>query len=105
LTEREGDKIQNAKAPLNPQQGVEAFKASLKEYMGIMQSSRKDFAAALQERDAEVPVARPVPTPPETRPGVDALAPSARPTPAPAPRPTPAPAPAAKPKYKATRID
>jgi hypothetical protein len=106
LTEREGDKIQNAKAPLNPQQELSHFKAKLTEYVAIMEGSRKEFATALQERDAEVPVARPLMPLPPSRPGVGTLAPSAQPRPAPTPAPTPAPAPAAAPrKFKSTRID
>jgi len=105
LTEREGDKIQNAKAPLNPQQEFSHFKSMLEDYIAQLQTSRSEFEKALRERGAAVPAApAPIQHAP-TRPGVSDVAPSARPTPAPRPAPAPAPAAAPKSKYKAVRID
>ena len=91
LTEREGDKIQNAKTSLSRQQPVDQFKRTLTAYIELLTSTRAIAAKELVGGKADVPVA---PTP------IVDVAPKTDPRPA---RPTPAPA--AKPKFKATRVN
>jgi len=98
LTEREGDKIQAAKAPLNRQQGDDQFKRSLQDYIAALQSTRATAAQEITGAKAEVPAPRPVVD--------DSAKPRDAATVAPGAFPQPAPAPAAqpKPKYKAERV-
>jgi hypothetical protein len=60
LTEREGDKIQNAKAALDPQQPTAQFKRTLQSYIDELQSGRATAASELQGVGAPVPAAPPV---------------------------------------------
>lgn len=101
LTEREGDKIQSAKAALDRQQPTEQFKATLQRYIDSLKTGRDVNASELTAGGATVP---PPLAPIQHRKPVAALAPSARPR----PQPTPAPAPeASKPKRKftATKVE
>lgn len=97
LTEKEGDKIQNAKVALDPQQPTEQFKRTLQGYLNDIQATRTAAASALSSAGAPVP---PPPLVIVDRPAVRDIAPGATPTP-------PAPKPAAdKPKrtFKATKV-
>jgi len=55
LTEREGDKIQNAKTALDPQQPTEQFKRTLVGYIDQLKAARAAGASELTGVAAEVP--------------------------------------------------
>jgi hypothetical protein len=95
LTEREGDKIQNAKVALDPQQPTDQFKRTLTQYIESLRSARTTGASEVTKAGAEAPAA-PAPVV-DTPPAVD---------PRTVTPPVAAPAPAAKPKPKftATRV-
>jgi hypothetical protein len=84
LTEREGDKIQNAKVAIRPQQSTEQFKNTLSEYIRTLKEGRTTAAGELTKADATVPAPRP---PLSVERTATDLAPSAKPRPAPAPAP------------------
>jgi len=90
LTEREGDKIQAAKAPLTRQQGDEQFKRSLADYITALQGTRKAASQELTGVSAEVPAPRPVVDDNAKPRGAETVAPGAF---------------APKPKYTATRVN
>jgi hypothetical protein len=60
LTEREGDKIQNAKAALDPQQPTPQYKRTLGQYIARLKAARGQIANALQSAGRPVP-AQPMP--------------------------------------------
>ena len=78
LTEREGDKIQNAKAALDPQQQVPQFKATLQNYIDQLAVGRAAAVQELESVGAEVPALLP-PLKDASRPAVKDLAPDAAP--------------------------
>jgi len=55
LTEREGDKIQNAKVALDPQQPTDQFKRTLTSYIGQLKAARTAGASELAGVQADVP--------------------------------------------------
>jgi hypothetical protein len=83
LTEREGDKIQNAKVAIRPQQGTEQFKTTLREYVRTLKEGRATAAGELAKADAPVPAPRPPLSVSKKKAVVD-LAPGAKPRTAPA---------------------
>lgn len=56
LTEKEGDKIQNAKVALDPQQPTEQFLRTLRGYIDQLRSTRTQAASELTSVKADVPV-------------------------------------------------
>lgn len=99
LTEREGDKIQSAKAALDRQQPVDQFKETLQGYIDSLKTGRGIIAGELTKGGASVPAPL---APIQHRKPVAAIAPGAR------PRPSAAPAPQSEsPKrtFSATRVN
>jgi hypothetical protein len=74
LTEREGDKIQNAKTALDPQQPTDQFKRTLTSYIAQLEGARAAGASELTQAEAPVP-APPAPIKDVARPDVKAIAP------------------------------
>jgi len=60
LTEREGDKIQNAKVALDAQQPTEQYKRTLTAYINQLRTSRAAIASQLQAKGKPVPAEQPV---------------------------------------------
>lgn len=97
LTEREGDKIQNAKVALDAQQPTDQFKRTLASYIGQLKSARGSGAGELTGVQADVPAApAPVSDKPAAAPKPEDVAPGAFP-----PKPAEAPT---KRKLTATRV-
>lgn len=85
LTEREGDKIQNAKTAIDPQQETAQFKTILAEYIRTLHEGRGVAAGELTKAGAPVPAPRP-PLLIKKRTAVE-IAPGAKPRTAPTPAP------------------
>jgi len=98
LTEKEGDKIQNAKVALDTQQPTEQFKRTLGGYIAQLQAARAMGAQELTKAGEEVPAPL---APIQDRPGVQGIAPRGKGA---AARPGPEDA-APKRKLTATRVD
>jgi hypothetical protein len=105
LTEREGDKIQNARVALDTQQPTEQFKTILRGYIGQLKSARNQGVSELQGVGADIPAELPPLLAGGSAASADAPAGGAAARAAAARPAAPTPVPAKKPKLTATRVE